>query len=342
MTGARVVVRRMTAQDLPAVLELMEECLAGGPTGARSPALFQWKHEQNPFGSSSVFVAEADGMIVGLRCLMRWEFGLRGTTVHAARAVDTATRSAYRGQGIFRELTKLALEDVGDRATFVFNTPNANSLPANLRLGWEPVANIPVHVAPVRLLRFLRGLRSVNEPTTSFGDDSAACSLPAAAEVLDHVPDLDALLADIAVADQASGALHTRRTNGYLRWRYVQPPGLDYRAIALHDGGQLRGLAIGRLRRRGSLRELTLSELMVRPGDTTGARRLLGRARRSGVDHVATHFPAGSPGRRMAAMSGFVRAPMGMTMVTRILGDSPVDPRRPGNWRLSIGDLEVF
>ena len=128
----------------------------------------------------------------------------------------------------------------------------------------------------------------------------------------------------------------------YLRWRYVDPPGLDYRAVALHDGGRLRGLAIGRPRRRGRLRELTLSEVLVRPGDSGGARRLLGRARRSGMDHVAAHFAEGTPCRRVGATSGFLRAPIGMTLVARVLNDTTVDPSQPSSWRLSVGDLEVF
>ena len=79
------------------------------------------------------------------------------------------------------------------------------------------------------------------------------------------------------------------------------------------------------------------------PGDTGAARNLLAQVRRhSGCDHVAGHFAPGSAAAGVAPRAGFIRAPIGMTLTTRVLADPPVDPRDWASWRLSVGDLEVF
>jgi hypothetical protein len=332
----------MRSEDEPAVLALLHDSLAGGPTGERSADFFHWKHHRNPFGRSPALVATSGERVVGLRTFLRWEFAVGQSTVRAVRAVDTATAESHRGRGLFRTLTLDLLEDVRSECAFVFNTPNANSLPGYLKMGWERVGEVPIHVGPARPVRFLRGIRSAGDVVSATDEDRRACRLPSAGEVLSELPGLESLLDDIAAADAASGALHTRRTPAYLQWRYVEPPGLDYRAVTVHEHGRLAGLAIGRPRRRGTLRELTLSEVLVRPRDRSGARRVLAAARRSGMDHVAGHFAEGTAARSVATSRGFFRAPHGMTLTAKFLSDGPADPLRMGNWRLSVGDLEVF
>lgn len=336
------LVRPMSPVDEPSVLALLQDSLAGGPTGERSSAFFRWKHERSPFGPSPSLVAECNGAVVGLRTFMRWEFGVGDDTVRAVRAVDTATDEAHRGRGIFRMLTLAAVDDLADKVDMIFNTPNASSLPGYLKMGWENVGDVPIRVRPLRPVTFLRGIRSAGDVTPASQQDRDHCPLPPVGLVFDQLDGLDGLLDEVMAGDADTGALHTRRTRDYLRWRYADAPGLDYRALPLLSRGALRGLAIGRPRRRGGLRELTLSELLVRPGDTDAARRILGRLRRSGCDHIAAHFSPGSAGAKIARRAGYLRAPMGMTLTTRVLGDPPVDPRSLRNWRLSVGDLEVF
>ena len=102
-----------------------------------SRELFNWKHLKNPFGKSYGFVALDEGKIVGVRILMCWNFLIDGEIKRAVRPVDTATDSAYRGQGIFKKLTLDCLENISGKYDFVFNTPNENSLPGNLKMGWQ-------------------------------------------------------------------------------------------------------------------------------------------------------------------------------------------------------------
>jgi hypothetical protein len=159
-----------------------------------------------------------------------------------------------------------------------------------------------------------------------------------AADLLDER--IDGLLAD----RERPPGIATARNRAYLRWRYAAAPLLDYRALTTGSAGHVDGLAVFRVRLRGSLVEATLAEAIVRPGDRRAASGLLrGVGASASVDHVACSFPPGSSPDTAAGGWGTVVAPGGMTLVVNPLGHdmdpSPLDLR---SWALTVGDLEVF
>ncbi|GGQ93631.1 GNAT family N-acetyltransferase [Kitasatospora griseola] len=337
--------RRLESADVPAVLELLTASLAGGPTGRRSAEFFDWKHRANPFGASPGLVAlAADGRPVGVRLFLRWSWrGAGGREVAAVRPVDTATHPDFQGRGIFRRLTLALLEQVAGEAELVFNTPNGNSLPGYLRMGWRELGRVPVALRVARPMSFARGARAAlaRRPGPS---GPPRCELPTAADWFAFPdPRLRELLAERALADAAETRLHTVRTAEYLAWRYGAAPGLDYRVVTVERGGELVGLAFGRPRRRGPLAEFTLAELIVRPGDRAAAGRLLRDAAAAGCDHAATHLAPGTEAASAGLRAGCLTAPRtGMVLAARTpAGPLPAE-HTLADWRFSLGDLEVF
>ncbi len=72
---------------------------------------------------------------------------MAGEVLRAVRAVDTATDPDYQGQGLFTALTMHGLDEVrADGVDFVFNTPNDQSRPGYLKMGWQTVGELPVAV----------------------------------------------------------------------------------------------------------------------------------------------------------------------------------------------------
>lgn len=340
-----LAVRPFRAEDEPAARRLLATTLAGGPTGSRTSSFFRWKHIDNPFGPSPGYVAEVDGTLVGLRLMMRWDFAAGNRVVRAIRAVDTATHPDHQGQGIFRTLTSRLLDALGDDTDTVFNTPNAQSLPGYLKMGWQRAGAVPIIVRPVRVGAFARrGWRAARRKMAGAEPPMVSSALPPADDVLADTARLGPLIAAIAEADDHESRLHTRRTMEFLRWRYADAPGLDYRAVTVERDGETVGLAIGRPRIRAGLREFTLADLIVRPGDRTAARDLLTRIRRwCGSDHIATHAAAGTELRAVALRAGYLGFPgAGMTLVARPLVDLTPDPTSLASWRFTLGDLEVF
>jgi GNAT superfamily N-acetyltransferase len=337
MSRTRVAldIRPFAEQDTAAVLSLLEASLGGGPAGQRSPAFFRWKHLENPFGRSYMLVAEADDRIVGFRSFMRWRFDLGGEPVRAVRAVDTATHPEYQGRGIFRQLTTTALEDLRSEAELIFNTPNDKSLPGYLKMGWRKVADLPIRVRILRPVRFLRRIR--------FRRDLAASETVTADSVGEPSDDVPWAAAGVIGRNGNGQRLATLRDETYLRWRYSDAPSLPYRVVVEEDVAGLRGAAIYRVRPRGRLREATVVELLVYPGDRMCASRLLRRvAHGADVDHLTCSFPPRSVQARAATRAGFLRSPEGLTLVANPLEELPVDVFSLDSWSFSLGDLEVF
>ena len=321
-----VEVRRATDDDRTGVLDLMRLSLGWQP-GDGSDALFRWKHDDGAFGPSPAWVATDRDQVVGFRTFMRWEFDDHGECVRAVRAVDTATHPRHQGRGIFRTLTLAALEQLrAEGVQLVFNTPNDQSRPGYLKMGWEPVGVLPVLMRPQSVAALGRVARA-RAPADLWSQD-VPDGRPAAA-VLDH-QDLGACLKNAASAP----GLVTRRTVPYMRWRYGLPQ-LRYH-VHIGRGGVRGGFAVYRVRRRGGARECAVTEL-VTPDDKPAARAALlrGALRDSGADYaVALQQGAVRP-------PGLLRLPrQGPLLVARRLARSSVpDVRR---WQLALGDVELF
>jgi GNAT superfamily N-acetyltransferase len=339
-TRADVNVRAYRDADEPRVLELLAASLGGGPAGERPSAFFRWKHLENPFGRSIMLVAEDGGRIVGLRAFMRWRFTCEGRSIEAVRAVDTATHPDHQGRGIFSRLTREALDLMRGEIDLVFNTPNEKSLPGYLKMGWGIVGTVPISLRVRRPVRFARGIGS-SRAASHGGATAANPDLPEASEVLRGLSGLPALLER---AERTEGRLITSRDASFLGWRYARAPLLGYRALVEGDPGDPAGLAIFRVRPRGTLEETTIADLIVGPGDGHVARRLLRRVVRSApVDHVTAHLAQGSTAARAASAVGFFRSKRGMVLVVNPLREGlRPDPMALASWGLALGDLEVF
>ena len=303
-TRSAIDIRHYRDEDEPAVLELLNVSLGGGPAGRRPPEFFEWKHLRNPFGRSYAIVAEREGQMIGFRTFMRWRFLLDGAPVTAVRAVDTATHPDAQGQGVFTRLTLAALEELKFDTDLVFNTPNGKSLPGYMKMGWRRVMDVPIRVRVRRPVRFAHLVRSRDQEGPRGVPPKV--SAPSAAEVLID----DAALGPLLSAAPA-GRLATDRSPEYLRWRYGDAPMLDYRAVSV--GHPPEGIALFRVRPRGRLWETTVAEVLVAPGDVGSARRALAAAARAArVDHVTCSLPTGSEGLVAARRAGFLPSPEGL------------------------------
>jgi GNAT superfamily N-acetyltransferase len=336
-TVAGVALRPFLDRDEPEVLDLLEASLGAGPAGSRTADFFRWKHLANPFGRSYLLLAEADHRIVGLRAFMRWAFVSPQGPLRAVRAVDTATHPDYQGRGIFSSLTRRALDDLRAEADLIFNTPNEQSLPGYLKMGWVVVGSVPVRVRVRHPIRFVRRARAWKQDVARPPIDRPDAATAGRAMS-------DPRLGSLLSAAGAPTGIATERTPEYLRWRYADAPSLGYRAAGVERAGELEAMAIFRVRPRGALVEATVAELIVRDGALRAGRRALTAvARSTSADHLTCSFPERSTARTAARRSWFVRSPQGMTLVANTLGhELRPDPASLSAWSLSVGDIEVF
>jgi GNAT superfamily N-acetyltransferase len=145
-------IRRATEADIPAIIELFELSL-GSEGGAPVESFWRWKHIDNPFGVSPVLLGvDENDKLIGLRAFMRWKWRYNDTVYPAFRPVDTATHPDYRGKGIFSKLTKQLIKELSESepSSFIYNTPNDQSKPGYIKMGWQVLGKAPV-VATVKL-----------------------------------------------------------------------------------------------------------------------------------------------------------------------------------------------
>ena len=309
--------------DEESVLSLLRRCL-GWREEDPNEGFFRWKHHDNPFGESPAWVALHQGGVVGYRTFLRWEFvDPDGRVVRAVRAVDTATDPLHQGRGIFRALTLRGVAELtlaGD--ALVFNTPNDQSRPGYLKMGWSLARRLPVAVLPAGL-RSLRPMLTSRVPAELWSQ--ATTSGVDAAEAL-----RDSAVAAALVEHAPQNGFRTHRTPAYLAWRTGFAP-LHYRLLLASRQDPAEGGIVFRLRRRGDAVEAAVVEQLV-PDRRTGMGLVRRMLRETGADYAI--------GLRTGPSAGLLPLPtQGPLLTTRPLAASPPSPRC---WTLTLGDVELF
>lgn len=326
MSANDLEIRRATPDDLPQILRLLEETMGWDPAEPNE-AFFRWKHLENPFGPSPAWVAVDGDRLAGFRTFLQWRFRRGDEVIRAVRAVDTATHPDYQGRGIFTRLTLQALEDLRqDGIGFVFNTPNANSLPGYLKMGWVEVGRLPVRVRIGSLTAPWRIIRS-RVPADKWSIPSAA-GMPA----LEALADAGAI-EQLLQSQPTSERITTDRSVAYLRWRYGFGP-LHYRAVVA-PAGPGDGVAVFRVRRRGPSTEAAMDEVLA-PGVDPRSSASLAKAT---AEVAMTDYAIGLGSGRWSAR--WLPLPGGGPVLTArpVTGNSI--PALEG-WALSLGDVELL
>lgn len=319
------------ADHEPQILALGVRSL-GWETDDRYRELYRWKHEDNAFGRSPRWVALEDGQVVGFRVFLRWRWRRPdGTVATAVRAVDTATDPDFQGRGIFKRLTTSALDDLrAEGVDFIFNTPNDQSRPGYLKMGWVELGRPPVALAP-RLLSVPKVARakvaadlwsmpsSVGVPGSALADEALASRLLAAA------------------APTAADAWTTDRSPAWMAWRFGLEP-LHYRVLAAADlpkgGRHGDAAAVFRLRRRGAAVEATIADLYA---PTSSARSFLVRQvlKATKADYALVAAQATVEPIPAVSLPAF-----GPLVTWRELQGTPAPT--VDDFRFAVGDLELF
>ena len=241
-----IQIRVATPNDFDEILDVCSVSL-GWVNPAFDRDLFRWKHETNAFGRSLIMVAESRDGLVAVRPFMRWRFRNQRNTLSAARAVDTATRPEARGQGLFRTLTESGIEVLRDEGVdIIFNTPNDQSRPGYLKMGWRDTGRVAVGLRLGRL-RSLPRLRNARVAAEKL-------SLPA---TFGHAVEDDLEGIDLNSAESTDGVWRTDHSVSSLMWRYGAGP-VNYRWIPGPEGSGI----FARARRRGMAIELLIAEVV--------------------------------------------------------------------------------
>jgi Acetyltransferase (GNAT) domain len=335
--------------DEDAVLSLLRAAFGSWPLEpgleTASREFFRWKHFAGPWGPSTLYVAEADGRIVGFRGYMPWRLAARDRILRASQVVDAATDPAVQAKGVFNVISIRAVEqhfvrlrERPDEANELsFGTPNALSRRAAERPRGKAATVSSLVVGTFGFSVRFRRARMLRR-RLRIGGSRRPIAAERAADVLD---DAGAVAAFVEEAQSADARIATARTIDYLRWRY--PPFLGYHAVSAPGNGRLKGLAIFRERDAGyGYTDARVVELLVEPGDRQAARDLLARvARSTSAEWITCCFAPDSDAKVAADSAGFEPQPHKMSLiVTRFSEHIEPDPYELASWALTLGDVE--
>jgi predicted N-acetyltransferase YhbS len=214
-----MLIREATELDIPEILEVLKSSL-GETSSKKTEEVWRYKHVDNLFGKSLVLVAVENDEIIGLRALMRWKWQLGKKVFSAFRAVDTATHPDHQGKGIFKKLNLRAIEIAEEQNDdFIFNTPNTQSLPGYLKMGWKEVNKLKIRVKPANPLNWFD-----NKTVKSYTINNNCVE-----------DQLGNLLSTYNRLKAGENKLFTLKSPEYLLWRYENNPLQKYEVKADQD-----------------------------------------------------------------------------------------------------------
>ena len=315
-------IRESEERDIPQIVEVLKASL-GEKDLPLSNNIWNYKHVHNPFGKSLVFVAEENGKIIGVRAFMRWQWIRKEKVYSTFRAVDTATHPEYQGRGIFKTLTLTAVEKAQENEDhFIFNTPNKNSKPGYIKMGWQIVDNVKVSIRP-----FFPGLFQLFKVQTPIYKVSKRCS-PSEIEKICQMWNS---------RTSTENLFYTPRSAQYLEWRFEMNPLQNYEVLATSDF-----YLAAYIKSRGKIKELRIAECI-----SSGAPEVWKEinyyineiANKFGAQFISTTFfhDKFGPGR-ITGKFGPVLTVKDLNLEEGELQDITVF----SNWKPSIGDLELF
>ena len=325
-----MTIRYATENDLSAIIELFRISL-GEEGGIPEASFWKWKHELNPFGKSPTLLAFEGNTLIGLRTFLRWRFRYQEETIQAYRAVDTATHPGFRGKGIFRQLTLALIEDLKKgEPCLIFNTPNDQSRPGYLKMGWRIMGKTPLLVRPYPGQLVLNRFRN-SQP------DPATQPWPSNLEETWNSlqPKWGAIFRNTIVTDFSYA---------YLQWRYQKIPGFDYHVHVTGDATD-PCIVIFRIKQSGKLRELRITDLFFMKTRTTMAKKAIAEIARTYKPDVITILEDHQGIISSILPIGFIKAHRyGLQLTYREVNSKPLsalaaDAKR---WYLNAGSVELL
>lgn len=323
--------RPATLQDRPGIINLLKDSL-GESMIPKSEGLWNWKHEQNPAGASFVLLAEEEGQLIGVRAFMQWDWQWGDKKYKGIRAVDTATHPAHQGKGIFRKLTMKQLELCKEQGIdFVFNTPNEQSRPGYLKMGWQAQGRMPLKLQPMRPVSTAINIllkKSKNAPVLATADWNKALSTFAGKQPV------------------SPSGIHTPYSTAYLSWRYATNPLFPYYFLTDYQNY----LLVYRPKEHSKYLELRVTDFFLFGKSADSIRgdvkkKLKQAAKDMKADFIAISGNVHTEYRQYLGGMGPIPVRQSGPIVTlRDLNVTDIFSKMmdAGNWSYSLGDMELF
>lgn len=132
-----ITIRRYKTGDENGISHFMKRCfLKDVRTEIRShePDYYAWKYGRGPWGENIALIAEDEGKVVGLFCVMPKRLKINGNVMLVGETGDAYTDPDYQGKGLFFKMISMAFAEAGKQGITSFYT-TANDIALKIWTG---------------------------------------------------------------------------------------------------------------------------------------------------------------------------------------------------------------
>lgn len=350
-----LVVRDVMPEDGPSFVKAFDETSGAATNPQQALEHFRWQYVDVPdkhlWGRIALPEQDAGpgGTLGAIYLMVPRRLSVDGEPWLVAHSQDTLTMPDWRKRGIFVHLAKETYAQAAeDGCDLVYGFPNVHSQRGFFKnLSWLPLPPLDVYATPT-----LAGLAAGRVGLTS--------PLPRMrVPVGGRLSRVEVVKAEFGAAEaealwqrvDKAGRVLAVRDAAWLKWRFEQRPGHDYRCFAARDedGQWLASAAMVVVQR--SVRTILVMDLLAAPGADAALALLL----RGATEHLAARAGAAvaivrlsprSPWRRAALLAGFLPPPKRFVNPSWA-GFYPLSERaralaeRPDSWAFSYADADA-
>ena len=350
------LVRESTAADRDAIFAL-RVAVYGTPFDEKE---WHWKFEQHSGNPAKVYVAEADGTIVGLRAFVVERLKVFDRGWLTGLGVDIMVHPDYRRYGVATQVANEAAADMeGAGIPILVGFPNeaAFKVYTRRRSNWRHVCSIPFLVKPLNfdsiLAKYIKGrlLRAMVKAPAQLAWNTIFRGKARKAQGFEvrWSDDFDERFDDLWEEVREQQGILLVRDRAFLNWRFREKPDTPCSVLVAEREGELLGYIVlweGRMfdLKVGFILDMltvndTVAEALVSQGIQYFKKR--------GVDAAGCLMLPHTSYFKILRRAGFAVAPrvllhkefyFGVQVSPTLLANEIVD--RPENWFLTFADLD--
>lgn len=320
----------------------------------------QHQYFKNPAGDALINLAvnpETDEL-AGQYIVLPMRYMINGQMTKVVCSLNTLTRQAYRGQGIFTQLAEITYNQAYDTGyVFCYGMPNQNSYPGFIKkLAFKEIDEVPLMLRPLcpsqMAAEYLKKpvLNTVLKPANCLfrlserKSDLQFC--PVTEENLD-------LMDEFWKAVCGKYNIMNVRDRAYIKFRYLDMPRRKYYPyVAIHEGKPVC-FVVGRMMEVAGMQCAMLADFLFQDGFEEDAqalvRHVLAQLRKRGASLAGCLMLEHTHEYRLLKKLGFMRCPKRLEpqpfplLVRRfddkMQYDKLLDCR---NWFFTMGDYDVI
>lgn len=293
-----------------------------------SPAFWQWRYVEGPYGHGIIRVAMDGDKMVGHFGVIPMKVQFKGNIYPVIFPMTAMTHPEYGGRGIFTRLMSEIYESARRQGfPLVYGFFNQNSYYANVKFGYHDV--IKMNPLKKRL--------SFTESDGHMADNIASVDV------------FDTAISQLWNRVKKDYVAVVPRTSEFLNWRFVKAPGVDYARFAYQDAaGDIFGYVVLKIYTEGKIVRGHIVDLMTIP-DENVAKALVRKSydyfKAHQVPDVSCWMMEGTSYSRILEEEGFVRHPGMSNFAVMVLdkGNPGLLPaENASSWFLTMGDSDVY